>query len=354
MKIGLTLGKFAPLHKGHEYLIAESYRQLDGGPLYVIMYDDKYYREIPLLTRADWIRKNPAFKGMDIRVVIGYNSPNDCGDSEEIQRIQENYILNTLGFASKGITHFFSSESYGEHIAKALNCIDVRIDMSRANVPVSGTMIRWKTAEHRKYLSPCVYKDLIQVVTFMGGPGAGKSTLVEEFAKRANIPFCPEYGREYWEKFNVDRRLTPEQMEEICEGHLEREDEQIMKAERVCLIDTNPITTYLFSMYYHGVPTERTRKFAEECISRYKLFIVCADDFAFNETEDRSGEGNRRLLQNMTMDYLDYNRVQYFMANGSLENRINTLWKLIDVYPHRAKEYVEPAITKHWLDKQNP
>jgi len=322
VKIGLTLGKFAPLHKGHEYLIKSAYEQLDGGRLYVVLYDDIYYRHIPLQKRADWIRHNHAFSGMDIQVIIGYDSPNDCGYSEDIIAIQNNYLLNTLGLKSYGITHMFSSENYGAHVAKALDCQDVRIDMSRAFVPISATEIRNNTYANRHYISPNVYRDLIQTITFVGGPGSGKSTLVEALAKEFNEPFCAEYGREYWEKYNIDRRLTPEQMEEICIGHLRREDEAIMEARNVCFIDTNPIVTYLFSMYYHGVPTERTRLFAEYCIPRYSQYVMCASDFEFNETEDRSGDANRKLLEKMTLDYLDYKRIPYTWVLGNVDRRI--------------------------------
>lgn len=322
MKIGLTLGKFAPLHKGHEYLINEACRILDGGRLYIVLYDDIYYRHIPLQKRADWIRHNPAFAGKDIQVIVGYDSPNDCGYSEDVISIQNNYLLNTLGLKAFGITHMFSSEEYGSHVANALNCEDIRIDMMRANVPISATKIRANTYKYRKYLSPHVYRDLITTITMVGGPGSGKSTLVEALAKEFNEPFCAEYGREYWEKYNVDRRLTPAQMEEICMGHLRREDEAIMEARNVCFIDTNPIVTYLFSMYYHGVPTERTRQYAEYCIPRYSKYIVCASDFTFNETEDRSGDVNRKLLEKMTLDYLDYKRIPYNWVLGDVSRRI--------------------------------
>jgi NadR type nicotinamide-nucleotide adenylyltransferase len=335
MKIGLTLGKFAPLHKGHEYLINESYRILDGGRLYVVLYDDIYYRHIPLQQRADWIRNNPAFTGKDIQVIIGYNSPNDCGYSEDVIAIQNNYLLNTLGLKSFGITHMFSSEEYGTHVAKALNCEDVRIDMMRANVPISATEIRNNTYDNRKYISPHVYRDLIKTIVVLGGPGTGKTTLVEALAKEFKEPRCLEYGREYWEKYNVDRRLTPEQMEEICIGHLQREDEAIMEAREVCFIDTNPIVTYLFSMYYHGITTEKTKRLAEECISRYSKFVICDDGFEFNETEDRSGDVNRKLFQRMTIDYLDYKKIEYYITIGSVQERICDMTHFVDLLKYR-------------------
>lgn len=42
----------------------------------------------------------------------------------------------------------------------------------------------------------------------------------------------PEYGREYWERHNVDRRLTPEQLVEIAEEHVRREGALVLEANR--------------------------------------------------------------------------------------------------------------------------
>ena len=330
MKIGLTLGKFAPLHKGHEFLIKEACKQLDGGILYVVLYDDIHYRNIPLQTRADWIRKNDAFRGYNVQVIVGYDSPNDCGDSDEVKNIQENYLLNILGLKDYGITHFFSSEEYGSHVSKALNAIDIRIDMERSNVNISGTMIRNDTYKYRQFISPCVYRDLIVPITFLSGPGSGKTTLVEALGKEFNEPICLEYGREYWEKNNVNRRLSREQMVDICLGHMEAEDKAIMEAKNFCFIDTNPITTYLFSIYYHGIPSGIVDHIAKNCSSRYKHFFLCADDFPFVDTEDRSGDGNRKLLTKMSMDYLEHKKIHYGIVRGPVEYRVRTIKEFLN------------------------
>jgi hypothetical protein len=41
----------------------------------------------------------------------------------------EQYVINKLG--KRKITHFFSSEPYGEHMSVALEAIDIRIDQGR-------------------------------------------------------------------------------------------------------------------------------------------------------------------------------------------------------------------------------
>jgi cytidyltransferase-like protein len=47
MKTGLTLGKYAPLHKGHQYVIETALREMDK--LIVIAYDAPDYTYIPLI-----------------------------------------------------------------------------------------------------------------------------------------------------------------------------------------------------------------------------------------------------------------------------------------------------------------
>lgn len=50
----------------------------------------------------------------------------------------------------------------------------------------------------------------------------------------------------------MERRLTPQQLVEIAEGHLEREDRLAEQAQDVLFVDTNALTTCLFARYYHG------------------------------------------------------------------------------------------------------
>jgi nicotinamide riboside kinase len=56
----------------------------------------------------------------------------------------------------------------------------------------------------------------------------------------------PEYGREYWDNNQVNRRLTTGQLVEIARGHIEREDQMLLKANRYLFTDTNALTTKEF------------------------------------------------------------------------------------------------------------
>lgn len=54
MKIGFTIGKFAPLHKGHQYLIEKGIKEMDQ--FYVIVYETNVI-DIPVEQRANWIKQ---------------------------------------------------------------------------------------------------------------------------------------------------------------------------------------------------------------------------------------------------------------------------------------------------------
>ncbi|MFC1896208.1 adenylyltransferase/cytidyltransferase family protein [Thermodesulfobacteriota bacterium] len=50
---GLTLGKFAPLHKGHQFLIDTALSETDE--VFVIVYDCPETTPVPLNVRSRWI-----------------------------------------------------------------------------------------------------------------------------------------------------------------------------------------------------------------------------------------------------------------------------------------------------------
>ena len=54
MKIGFTIGKFAPLHKGHQYLIEKGIKEMDE--FYVLVYETNVI-DIPVEQRANWIKQ---------------------------------------------------------------------------------------------------------------------------------------------------------------------------------------------------------------------------------------------------------------------------------------------------------
>lgn len=323
-KYGLTLGKFAPLHKGHQFVIETAILETDK--VVIMIYDSPEVINIPLAVRANWLRSiYPR-----VEVIEAWNGPSEIGATLEIKKMHEDYIIKQL--AGRKITHFYSSEFYGEHVSKALGAVNRLVDCERNTVPISATQIRKDTYACRSYLHPLVYRDLITNVVFLGAPSTGKTTIASQLAQEYNTVWMPEYGREYWEQHQVNRRLSLMQLVEIAQGHLEREEVLLRQANQYLFTDTNALTTYHFSLYYHNTAAPELVQLAIESASRYDLVFVCLDDIPYDDTYDRSGEANRKIFQRQIESELIIRKIPFFRLQGNLDARIQYVKKVLAQY----------------------
>lgn len=150
-KIGFTIGKFAPLHKGHQYLIETALKEMEE--VYVVVYETDLI-DIPLNQRADWIKKLYP----NVHVILAEKPPKKYGMDEESVKIQTDYLKKVLGDVPG--THFFSSEEYGKFVARDLNVKNRVVDYKREYIPISGTEIRANLDKYARYVDKIVYDDI--------------------------------------------------------------------------------------------------------------------------------------------------------------------------------------------------
>lgn len=319
MSTALTLGKFAPLHRGHQLLIETALAEHDH---VVVMVYDAPETGIPLAKRAGWIRR--LYPRVEVLECTG--GPAEVGYSPEIMAAHDAYIAARLG--GRKIDAFYSGEPYGEHVSRALGARDRRVARL-----ASARDIRADAYAHRDLLHPAVYRDLITKVLFTGGMSTGKTTLSARCAEYFDTVWMPEYGREYWEQHQTGRRLTPEQLVEIAEGHREREDALLEKANRYLFIDTDARVTRFFALYYHGAAHPRLEQLAREAVARYDVTFLCQDDIPYDDTWDRSGEGSRALFQQWIEAQLIEDGTPFTRVRGNVEERLR---QVIDVLAARG------------------
>ncbi|MCI8760917.1 MAG: adenylyltransferase/cytidyltransferase family protein [Clostridia bacterium] len=151
MKIGFTIGKFAPLHKGHQYLIEKGLSEMDK--FYVIIYETTV-TQISIETRANWIKQIYP----NAHIIYAKNPPSQYGLDEKSVKIQTDYLKEMV----KGIevTHFYNSEPYGKFVARDLKVEEVQVDRKREKYPISATAIRKKIEENQKFIDKIVMRDL--------------------------------------------------------------------------------------------------------------------------------------------------------------------------------------------------
>ncbi len=321
---GLTLGKFAPLHRGHQLVIDTALAEMDR--VTVIIYDAPETTPIPLNLRSGWLRNLYP----QVNVIEAWDGPTEVGNTPEIRRKHEEYIINRLNVTN--VTHFYSSEFYGEHMSTTLRAVNRIVDKARTIIPVSGTKIRENPFSYRAYIDPVVYRDLITSVVLLGAPSTGKTTLARTMAQEYSTVWMPEYGREYWEKNQVQRRLTLEQLIEIAEGHLERENQLIGQANRYFFVDTNALTTLIFARYYHQFASARLIELASMAQSRYDLVFLCDADIPYENTWDRSGETNRLTFQKQVVGDLLVRKIPFITLRGKLDRRVATMKSVLDKF----------------------
>ncbi len=313
MSTALVLGKFAPLHNGHCLLLDAAIAKADE--LVVVIYDSPSVTDVPLRTRANWIRQLYP----QAEVIEAWGGPSEVGLEPKLMIQHEDFLLSVL--RGRKITHFFSSEPYGAHVARRLRADDIRVDPERIEFQISATAIRANLFGNRQFVPQAVYRDLIRKVVFLGAPSSGKSTIAEYCAREFGTNFMPEYGRTYWEENQINRRLTPEDLVKIALGHREREDRLILDSKDFLFIDTDATTTAIFADYYHqDVPLE-LKNLAFESTHRYDLTFLCMPDIPYADTEDRSGEANRDEFHVRVLDSLRAVKRTFIPLIGSLEQR---------------------------------
>ena len=132
-KIGFTIGKFAPFHKGHAYLIDTALKEMDK--FYIVVYDTPQFN-ISMVEKLNVLKQ----KYPNIKLIEAYNSPKQIGLDSQSVEIQMKYLSNLIKDIKP--THFYSSEDYGEYVAKYLNIENRIVDKERIKYPISATMIR--------------------------------------------------------------------------------------------------------------------------------------------------------------------------------------------------------------------
>ena len=152
-KVGFTIGKFAPFHKGHEYLIETALKESDE--LYVVIYDTDV-TDISVEKRAKWITD----RFNDVKIIYAYDSPKQYGLDDESVKIQMEYLTKQIDGIP--VNCFFSSEPYGEKVAQYLNIENRIVDISRQQVPISAGLIRNDIEKHKMFLDEKIYKEIIK------------------------------------------------------------------------------------------------------------------------------------------------------------------------------------------------
>ena len=183
----------------------------------------------------------------------------------------------------------FSSEGYGDELARRLGARHVLFDRERAAPPVSATMIREAPLAHWEALPPCVRPHFALRVAVVGAESTGKTTLARALAARFATSWAPEFARGYLQERGGSCR--PEDLPAIARGQADAEGRLAREADRVLFCDTDLLTTALWSERYFGEVDGEVRRLAAG--GRYGLTLLCENDLPWVGDGLRDSPGHR-------------------------------------------------------------
>jgi len=236
MRRGLVLGKFLPYHAGHAHLIRTARSQVD---VLTVLVCSIAREPIPGATRFAWVAESHP----DCRVVhVAEEVPQTPDEDPEFWPIWTDLVRRHAG----AIDVVFTSEDYGDELARRLGARHVCVDPTRSAYPVSGTAIRRDPLAHWDSIPPVVRPSYVHRVAILGTESTGKTTLAQQLAEAFDTTWVPEYGRAYCEGRDA-RELTSDDMDAIARGQILAEESAARSANRVLICDTDVRTTATWS-----------------------------------------------------------------------------------------------------------
>jgi len=335
---GLVVGKFCPLHRGHQLLIDHALAQCRE--LLLISYTRPAFPMCDAAARERWLA---ALYPQARRLVLdearfaalaaahdwpgGRELPGNAAP-EALHRALVGWLCHRV--LDTGVDAVFTSEDYGDGFAADLTRYlrthrdpghgpvqHVCVDRLRLAVPVSGTALRRDPHGLRHYLAPVVYADHVQRVCLLGGESTGKTTLAQALAARLDTAWVAEYGRERWE--HQGGRLRFDDLLEIARVQLAREREACTRARRWLFCDTGPLTTLLYCRDLFGRADGALERLAGH---RYDHVFLCAPDFPFVQDGTRRDERFRLAQDRWYRRELAAREVSCEVLEGSVAQRV--------------------------------
>ncbi|MDR1463578.1 MAG: AAA family ATPase [Azoarcus sp.] len=340
---GLVIGKFYPPHLGHEYLIrtaAAHCRRVTVGVLGASV------ETISMRQRVEWLRESFS-AAPHVRIVaelddvpVDYNCPRIWAAHVEAMRRAIVRADRDYGQAP-AVDAVFTSESYGEELARRFAAAHVCLDRSRDLYPVSGTAVRASPVAQWQWLSPAVRAGLALRVVALGAESSGTTTLSRDLAaalrERGGIwegtGWVAEYGREYSVNLlALARAAQPGARVEdiawesgdftaIASEQCRREEEAARNGGPVLVCDTDALATCIWHERYMGRSSDEVAGIAAAMPPRALYLLTSDAGVPFNDDGLRDGEHIRQWMSGRFRERLAAQEVPWLELRGTPEER---------------------------------
>ncbi|UAB94728.1 AAA family ATPase [Dactylosporangium vinaceum] len=327
---GLVIGKFYPPHAGHHHLIDTAARGCDEVTVVVA---PSTVESIPLEDRLAWLREVHA-GALHVRFVGVYDdTPVDYG-SEAAWEAHTATFRRAVG--GRRVERVYSSEAYGEELARRFGAVHVPVDPARGTVPVSGTAVRADPVANWAMLAPPVRAWFVRRVVVVGAESTGTTTLARALAAHLRLRGAAFAGTRWVEEYG--RTLTSLKMGALAPGRTmadlvwTREDFLTVAREQnaaedaaarsggpILVCDTDSFATSVWEERYLGSASPAVRAAAR----KPALYLLTSDEgVPFEDDGMRDGEHLRPWMTGRFRAELQARGVPWIELTGPYRERL--------------------------------
>jgi HTH-type transcriptional regulator, transcriptional repressor of NAD biosynthesis genes len=309
-RTGVVFGKFYPLTRGHQFLIETALSQSER---LTICVSHRPSETIPVAVRGGWIRElYPTTKVVTLDDSLPY-FPEECSTPHEFYRIWERVVIDACG--QRPDACFTSEPAYDPYVSGYLRAAHVIVDADRATVPISATKVRTDPFACWEYLDPVVRSYFVKTVCLYGPESTGKTTLSQKLAEHYETTWQPEFARE----FLGERHCVYQDMQPIADGHFAAREQYKRQANRVLFVDTDTLTTKVFSNHYYGNCPQRVTELISHPANQNDLYLLTSIDVPWvpETSRDLGTPELRAKMQRDLLAALQGRGRPYVMISGS-------------------------------------
>lgn len=345
---GLVIGKFYPPHAGHHLLIRTAAALSERLSVVVA---GSHVESISPSLRASWLREAHPERHVDV-VATWDDHRIDMRDDAVWNAHVAVFRDAAASVNPDPIDVVFTSEAYGEELARRLGARHVLVDPDRGLEPVSGTAVRADPSAYWDSLTAPVRAHLALRVAIVGAESTGKTTLAAELASRLRarggsfglVRWVPEYGRQrtidklaearargrmvggvvpdvadlVWDEADfVDVATTQNRWEEAA----------ARVGGPVLICDTDAFATGVWHERYRG---ERSAAVEGLAAAAQLTLLTHPDDVPFVQDGLRDGERIRHQMTSRFSERLAADGRRWRLLRGDQEARVQAALSEID------------------------
>ncbi|MFF3394971.1 AAA family ATPase [Streptomyces sp. NPDC002669] len=336
---GLVLGKFYPPHAGHHHLVRTAQDRCERLTVLVCAAS---VESVPLADRVAWMREvHP-----EARVVGAVDDiPMDLHDPA----IWDAHMAVFTSAVPEPVDAVFTSEPYGDELARRFGAESVCVDPERTVFPVSGTAVRKDPVGCWDFLEPPVRAALARRVVVLGAESTGTTTmalaLADHYRRRGGIwartGCVPEYGREFSERKLAELRarrpgaqwedvvFRTEDFPLIAEAQNAAEEKAARIGSPVLLCDTDSFATTVWHERYIGGRNPLVEETADR-VAHHLWLLTDHEGVAFEDDGLRDGEELRPWMTDRFRAELTRTGRRFVELTGPHEKRLETAVAAVD------------------------